>query len=261
MSTSAPDTSQRPDDAVLQARHAEQVSVFRVHAAVYAVSTVAIFLVNLLINLAAGLTGDLWAWWSFWVMIGWGLGIAVHGLTVFHYLASTARIDRYSATDQGAEGRQPGDCSPGSPGRPTDVALGPARSPAQCGRSGRTDNIINDDSELTALCQALRRRNTRPHSPRVSTTANRAWTGARTGTERMVIRAVWASAHRPHFQCGCPLACVPICSARASLGRSQYVRPERHLWGTRGAGPSGEPVTGNGRLSRAPNGRIEPNGL
>ena len=61
MSTSAPEASQRPDDTDLQARHAEAVSVFRVHALVFAVSTVAIFLVNLLINLAAGLTGDLWA--------------------------------------------------------------------------------------------------------------------------------------------------------------------------------------------------------
>ncbi len=82
MSTSAPETSQRPNDTVLQARHAEAVSVFQVHAAVFAVSTFAIFLVNLLINLAAGLTGDLWAWWSLWVLIGWGLGIAVHGLVV-----------------------------------------------------------------------------------------------------------------------------------------------------------------------------------
>jgi hypothetical protein len=82
MSTSTSDTSQRPDDTVLQARHAEQVSVFRVHAAVFAVSTVAIFIVNLLINLADGLTGDLRAWWSLWVLIGWGLGIAIHGLVV-----------------------------------------------------------------------------------------------------------------------------------------------------------------------------------
>jgi hypothetical protein len=82
MPTSTSATSQRPDDTVLQARHAEAVSAFRVHAAVFAVSTVAIFVVNLLINLAAGLTGDLWAWWSLWVLIGWGLGIAVHGLVV-----------------------------------------------------------------------------------------------------------------------------------------------------------------------------------
>ena len=82
MSTSTPDTSQRPGDTVRPARHAEEVSVFRVHAAVFAVSTVAIFLVNLLINLAGGLTGDLSTWWSLWVLIGWGLGIAVHGLVV-----------------------------------------------------------------------------------------------------------------------------------------------------------------------------------
>jgi hypothetical protein len=82
MSTSAPDTSQLTDGTVRPARHVEEVSVFRVHAAVFAVSTVAIFLANLLINLAGGLTGDLTAWWSLWVLIGWGLGIAVHGLVV-----------------------------------------------------------------------------------------------------------------------------------------------------------------------------------
>ncbi|MEM8747579.1 MAG: 2TM domain-containing protein [Actinomycetota bacterium] len=25
---------------------------------------------------------DLWAWWSIWVLLGWGFGIAIHGLGV-----------------------------------------------------------------------------------------------------------------------------------------------------------------------------------
>ena len=82
MSTSAPTMSQRPDHDAPHALRAQQISVFRVHAAVFAVSTLAIFAVNLLVNLTAGLTSDLSAWWSLWVLIGWGLGIAMHGLVV-----------------------------------------------------------------------------------------------------------------------------------------------------------------------------------
>ncbi len=85
MSTSAPATSQHHDQAMaLGVGHAEQVRAVQVHAAVFVISTAAIFLVNLLINFAAGLTGDLWSRWSLWVPIGWGLGIAVHGLVVQH---------------------------------------------------------------------------------------------------------------------------------------------------------------------------------
>ncbi len=59
-----------------------QRRAFRLHAATFAGSMVIIFIVNLLINLAAGITGEWWAWWSGWALIGWSLGIAVHGLVV-----------------------------------------------------------------------------------------------------------------------------------------------------------------------------------
>lgn len=76
MSTATQDTT--PTDAEV---YEEQRRVFRVHAFVAAGSIVLIFLVNLLTNLAAGLTG--WSvWWSAWALIGWGLAIGVHGLVL-----------------------------------------------------------------------------------------------------------------------------------------------------------------------------------
>jgi hypothetical protein len=44
---------------------------------------VVIFLVNLFTNLAAGVTGQWSAWWSGWALIGWGLGVSVHGFVVW----------------------------------------------------------------------------------------------------------------------------------------------------------------------------------
>ena len=73
------------DDASLRedARsYVEQLRAFRVHAGVFAGSMVVIFSKNLFVNLAAGITGDLGAWWSLWAFMGWGLGVATHGLVV-----------------------------------------------------------------------------------------------------------------------------------------------------------------------------------
>ena len=67
-------------DAFAQYEH--QRKAFQIHATVYAATMVGIFLVNLLVNLAAGTTGDIWAWWAVWALLGWGIGIAVHGLVV-----------------------------------------------------------------------------------------------------------------------------------------------------------------------------------
>lgn len=59
-----------------------QLRAFYVHAAVAVVATLLIFAVNLATNLAAGITGNWWAWWSIWVVIGWTPGVAIHGLVV-----------------------------------------------------------------------------------------------------------------------------------------------------------------------------------
>jgi hypothetical protein len=63
-------------------RYVEQLRAFHVHAAVFAASMTAIFAVNLLTNLSAGIASEWSAWWSMWALIGWGAGIAVHGLVV-----------------------------------------------------------------------------------------------------------------------------------------------------------------------------------
>lgn len=62
--------------------YVEQLRAFFVHAGVFAASMVLIFAVNLLTNLSAGIAGEWTAWWSVWALLGWGLGIAIHGLVV-----------------------------------------------------------------------------------------------------------------------------------------------------------------------------------
>ena len=62
--------------------HAQQRLAFKLHARVFAASMVLIFVVNLVLNAAAGLLGEWSAWWSGWALLGWGLGVAVHGLVV-----------------------------------------------------------------------------------------------------------------------------------------------------------------------------------
>lgn len=63
-------------------RYVQQLRVFYVHAAVFVGSMAINLAVNLLVNLSAGIAGEWSAWWSVWALIGWGAGIAVHGLVV-----------------------------------------------------------------------------------------------------------------------------------------------------------------------------------
>jgi len=63
-------------------RYVQQLRAFYVHAAVFAASMVVILAVNLLTNLSAGIAGDWSAWWSLYALVGWGAGIAIHGLVV-----------------------------------------------------------------------------------------------------------------------------------------------------------------------------------
>lgn len=62
--------------------YVQQLRVFYVHAGVFAVGMAIIFVVNLATNAAAGIAGEWRAWWSVWALLGWGLGIAIHGLVV-----------------------------------------------------------------------------------------------------------------------------------------------------------------------------------
>ena len=79
-------------------RYVEQLRAFYVHAGVFAASMVVIFAVNLLTNLSAGIAGEWTAWWSAWAFLGWGLGIAVHGLVV--------RLNRPTTSTSSWEQRQ-----------------------------------------------------------------------------------------------------------------------------------------------------------
>ena len=63
-------------------QYVQQLRAFYIHASVFAVVMVIIFVVNLAVNVAADLTGEWWAWWSAWALLGWGLGVAIHGLVV-----------------------------------------------------------------------------------------------------------------------------------------------------------------------------------
>ena len=81
--------TQRPDHAAQLRQddrdattYQEQLRVAAVHATVFAIGITAITLINLIINLSAGLTGELTAWWSLWALAGWGLGVTVHLLVV-----------------------------------------------------------------------------------------------------------------------------------------------------------------------------------
>ncbi|MGI9597916.1 MAG: 2TM domain-containing protein [Acidimicrobiales bacterium] len=83
MSSSSDSPFSQSDDArEAVRRYVEQLRAFYIHATVFAVGMVVIFVVNLVTNIAAGLTGEWWAWWSGWALIGWGLGVAIHGLVV-----------------------------------------------------------------------------------------------------------------------------------------------------------------------------------
>jgi len=63
--------------------HAEQLRALQAHAGVFVVGMAAIFGVNLVTNLAAGIGGSWSAWWSLWALIGWSAGVAIHGLVVW----------------------------------------------------------------------------------------------------------------------------------------------------------------------------------
>ena len=79
-------------------RYVQQLRVFYVHAAVFAGSMAVNLAVNLFVNLSAGIAREWSAWWSIWALIGWGAGIAVHGLVV--------RLNRPSPSSSTWEQRQ-----------------------------------------------------------------------------------------------------------------------------------------------------------
>lgn len=76
-------TTQTPVGSVDHDReYAEKRRDFRIHAMVATASTVLIVIVNLFINAMAGITGNIWAWWSIWMLVGWGFALMIHGILV-----------------------------------------------------------------------------------------------------------------------------------------------------------------------------------
>lgn len=63
--------------------YVQQLKAFNVHASVFAAGMAVIFVVNLATNLSAGIAREWSSWWSVWAFLGWGAGIAVHGLVVY----------------------------------------------------------------------------------------------------------------------------------------------------------------------------------
>ncbi len=70
---------QRREDA---REYVRQLRAFYIHASVFAGSMVVIIAVNVAVNVAAGIADEWWAWWSVWALLGWGLGVTIHGLVV-----------------------------------------------------------------------------------------------------------------------------------------------------------------------------------
>ncbi|MFK8026379.1 MAG: 2TM domain-containing protein [Ilumatobacter sp.] len=64
-------------------RYADQRRAFHGHAGGFATGMFIMFAVNLFTNISAG-TADEWhAWWSVWALLGWSIGIAVHGFVLW----------------------------------------------------------------------------------------------------------------------------------------------------------------------------------
>ena len=82
--THSPTAAGTPEDQRTGAarQYVQRLRGFYVHAGVFAVGMVIIFLVNLATNVAAGIAGEWWAWWSAWALLGWGVAVAIHGLVV-----------------------------------------------------------------------------------------------------------------------------------------------------------------------------------
>jgi hypothetical protein len=55
-------------------KHVEELKGFYVHLAIYLIVNSGLFLLNVL-------TSD--GWWFYWPLIGWGIGLAAHGFSVF----------------------------------------------------------------------------------------------------------------------------------------------------------------------------------
>lgn len=71
--------SGRPDeDRLYEAakRHAENLQGFYIHLLIYVVVNAGLFAINALTRGANG------AWWFYWPLAGWGIGLVIHATTL-----------------------------------------------------------------------------------------------------------------------------------------------------------------------------------
>ena len=55
---------------------AKELRDFYTHATVYVLVDIGLFVINVL-------TG--WGWWFYWPLLGWGIGLGIHALSVFAF--------------------------------------------------------------------------------------------------------------------------------------------------------------------------------
>ncbi|MEM9033009.1 MAG: 2TM domain-containing protein [Actinomycetota bacterium] len=64
-------------------RYADQLRAFHGHVGGFATGMFIMLAVNLVTNISAGTAGEWNAWWSVWALLGWSIGVAVHGFVVW----------------------------------------------------------------------------------------------------------------------------------------------------------------------------------
>ncbi|MEM9041130.1 MAG: 2TM domain-containing protein [Actinomycetota bacterium] len=73
-----------PDErGVAARRYADQRRAFHGHVGGFATGMFIMLAVNLVTNISAGTAGEWNAWWTVWALLGWSIGIAVHGFVVW----------------------------------------------------------------------------------------------------------------------------------------------------------------------------------
>jgi hypothetical protein len=67
---------------------AEALQGFYIHLLVYVVINTALFAINAVTHSQGS------SWWFYWPLLGWGVGVLIHGLSVFANVFSTGWRDR-----------------------------------------------------------------------------------------------------------------------------------------------------------------------
>lgn len=87
-------------------KRVKDVKDFYVHLLVYICVNIALFLINLLSSPGV--------WWFYWPLLGWGIGLAIHFLSVFVFEGrwfgpdwERRQIDKILATESGSPATAP----------------------------------------------------------------------------------------------------------------------------------------------------------